>query len=115
MAHYLLIISLSGPLGVVLTSVPGTDGMLYIVVAVEERLQENEHLLRFLQIETVVERIALRAVTTLEDIVHLAHTYWSHLEWTTINTVTSLYITPTLHHHDGINDWIPIEIGSLSG
>ena len=112
-AHHLLEVALSASHLIMSTTLPHADSTLHIVRGIVIRLDDNEHLLRFLQIETIVERIALRAVTTLKDVVHLAHTYWSHLKRTTVDAIARLHIAPALHHHNGINHRVPIEIGSL--
>lgn len=77
-----------------LASVPRADGMLNIISAIEKRLYQEKHLLRLLNVETVVHGVALLTLSLLQDVVAFPHTNRGDLHRTTGRTADSPGVSP---------------------
>ena len=109
LSHNLLVVLVGGFHTVLGSSVPGSDGLFDVVLRVMIRLDQEKHLLGFLDAVTVGHCVALLTVPLFEDDVAILHENRGNLHGADGVATLSVGISSTFHLDDCIHDWIPVE------
>ena len=109
LSHNLLVVPVGGFHTVLGSSVPGSDGLFDVVLRVMIRLDQEKHLLGFLNTESVGHSVALITFPLFEDDVTILDENRGNLHGADRVSTLCVGISSTFYLDDRIDHRVPVE------